>query len=339
MIMNEPNFSSHYSTPSGSAGRLILRPFVKADSAAFHHQINDWEICRRLPEAPFPYPSALADDWVASAIEDHSERTAFEFAVIERATSALIGSAGLRPARRGSTASLGYWIGRAFWGQGYAREAVAALIDWGFTELPISTVTANVAADNVASIAVLRRLGFVETGMGHAKFIGRPGERLVVQQFSLSRETHDRESRKVVAPAAIHEPEGNMLLVAACALVDRDGRILLARRPAGKKLAGLWEFPGGKVMPGELPESALVRELDEELGICVTKSDLAPFVFASHSYSDFHLLMPLFFCRRWSGTPVGREGQALAWVAPERLDEYPMPPADRPLIPMLRDFL
>ena len=130
-----------------------------------------------------------------------------------------------------------------------------------------------------------------------------------------------------------------MLLVAAVALIDATGKILLARRPEGKKMAGMWEFPGGKMEPGETPEAALVRELREELGIEVAAKDLAPFVFASHPYENFHLLMPVFLCRRWKGTAVPREGQALAWVAPDRLVEYPMPPADRPLIPMLRDFL
>lgn len=130
-----------------------------------------------------------------------------------------------------------------------------------------------------------------------------------------------------------------ILLVAAVALIDADGRVLLAQRPEGKSLAGLWEFPGGKVEPGETPEAALIRELREELGIDTWQSCLAPLTFASHSYDSFHLLMPLFACRRWEGTVQGREGQATAWVRPERLRDYPMPPADLPLIPILRDWL
>ncbi len=130
-----------------------------------------------------------------------------------------------------------------------------------------------------------------------------------------------------------------IVLVSAVALIDADGRVLLAQRPEGKSLADLWEFPGGKVDPGETPEAALIRELREELGIETKASCLAPLTFASHSYEDFHLLMPLFACRRWDGIATGREGQTLAWVRPERLRDYPMPPADIPLIPILRDWL
>ena len=130
-----------------------------------------------------------------------------------------------------------------------------------------------------------------------------------------------------------------LLLVAAVALIDVDGRVLLAERPAGKSLAGLWEFPGGKVEPGETPEAALIRELHEELGIETWQSCLAPLSFASHSYDGFHLLMPLFACRKWGGIVTPREGQRLAWVRATDLRNYPMPPADLPLIPILRDWL
>jgi 8-oxo-dGTP diphosphatase len=130
-----------------------------------------------------------------------------------------------------------------------------------------------------------------------------------------------------------------VVLVAACALVDADGRVLIAQRPAGKPMAGLWEFPGGKVDAGERPEDALIRELKEELGIVVKEACLAPLTFASHSYEDFHLLMPLYVCRRWEGTVTPHEGQTLAWVRPNRLKEYPMPPADIPLISHLTTLL
>ncbi|SFT96019.1 (deoxy)nucleoside triphosphate pyrophosphohydrolase [Sedimentitalea nanhaiensis] len=129
------------------------------------------------------------------------------------------------------------------------------------------------------------------------------------------------------------------VLVSAVALIDVDGRVLLAQRPKGKSMAGLWEFPGGKVEPGETPEVALIRELNEELAIDTWASCLAPLTFASHGYDDFHLLMPLFACRKWQGIVRANEGQELAWVRPQDLRSYPMPPADIPLIPILRDWL
>ena len=131
----------------------------------------------------------------------------------------------------------------------------------------------------------------------------------------------------------------NIVFVAACALIDADGRVLIAERPAGRSMAGLWEFPGGKIEPGETPEASLIRELKEELGIFVKQECLAPLTFASHAYPDFHLLMPLYVCRRWEGLVRAQEGQRLAWVRPNRLKDYPMPPADQPLISHLAALL
>src|SRR6202163_1137149 len=130
-----------------------------------------------------------------------------------------------------------------------------------------------------------------------------------------------------------------VILVAACALIDSDGRVLIAQRPQGKSMAGLWEFPGGKVETGERPEQSLIRELKEELGIVVKEDCLAPLTFASHDYTDFHLLMPLYVCRRWEGAVQAKEGQRLKWVRPNRLRDYPMPPADEPLISHLMTLL
>ena len=130
-----------------------------------------------------------------------------------------------------------------------------------------------------------------------------------------------------------------LTLVVACALIDADKRVLIAQRPQGKQLAGLWEFPGGKLEPGERPEATLIRELHEEIGITVSEACLAPLTFASHAYEDFQLLMPLYVCRRWEGEVTAREGQNLAWVRPNKLRDYQMPPADLPLIPHLIDLL
>ncbi|MCB1970206.1 MAG: (deoxy)nucleoside triphosphate pyrophosphohydrolase [Geminicoccaceae bacterium] len=140
-------------------------------------------------------------------------------------------------------------------------------------------------------------------------------------------------------PITAPEPARPLKLVVACALVDGDGRVLVAQRPAGKPMAGLWEFPGGKVHPGETPEESLIRELDEELGISTHESCLAPLTFASHAYADFHLLMPLYVCRKWQGDVEGREGQNVRWVRPVVLYDLPMPEADIPLIPFIVELL
>ena len=134
-------------------------------------------------------------------------------------------------------------------------------------------------------------------------------------------------------------PSKPLVLVAAAAMIDVDGRVLIAKRPQGKQMAGLWEFPGGKVESGETPEACLIRELDEELGVKVTEACLAPFVFTSHAYESFHLLMPLYLCRRWEGVIQAREHEAVAWVRPNKMADYPMPPADAPLVAWLRDLL
>lgn len=142
-----------------------------------------------------------------------------------------------------------------------------------------------------------------------------------------------------MSPSVRNPTPAPLVLVAACALVDVDHRVLLTRRPEGKVMAGLWEFPGGKVAPGETPEACVIRELREELGLDTVESCLAPLTFASHGYEDFHLLMPLFVCRVWHGLPAAREGQALKWARPKDMSDLPMPPADRPLVAFLRDYL
>ncbi len=145
--------------------------------------------------------------------------------------------------------------------------------------------------------------------------------------------------RRLTVIRARRVADKKIVFVVACALVDPDDRILLAQRPAGKSMSGLWEFPGGKVEPGETPEDALIRELKEELGVETREACLAPLTFASHAYDDFHLLMPLYICRRWWGIAQSQEGQALKWVRAENLRDYPMPEADLPLIPALRELL
>jgi len=319
-----------------AAGGVTLRPLRAADAIALHRLINDWDVAKNLARVPFPYPRDLADEWIATTHRLMAEGRAWHLA-IER-DGALVGGIGLTLDAAGATAELGYWVGRPFWRQGAGLSAAMRLSRWALAQLGIHAVTAVALEDNLPSLALLARAGFRQIGPAERPFESR-GRAMPVMQFEMTREALAAEIPAPPAdpPAA---PAGTrILLVAACALIDPDGRVLLARRPEGKPLAGLWEFPGGKVQPGETPEAALIRELAEELGIEVQAPCLAPFAFASHGYEAFHLLMPLFLCRRWDGAVTPREGQALAWVRANRLAEYPMPPADKPLVALLRDIL
>ncbi|GGC62229.1 hypothetical protein GCM10011504_45600 [Siccirubricoccus deserti] len=321
-------------TPLRTA-RLILRPLALEDAAPLHRLVNDWEVAKTLARVPFPYPRELADEWIASTWVQMAEGEAWHLAI--EAAGTLVGCVGLTLDRPGGGqpggppggkgAELGYWVGRPSWGQGLAPEAAGALSRWAIESLGLSTIHASALRDNLRSQAVLRRIGLQPAGEAMQPFLSRGGP-MPVLLF---------RGGKAELQAAV--PPKPVVLVAAVALIDPDGRILLAQRPPGKPMAGLWEFPGGKVDPGETPERALIRELKEELDIDVTEACLGPFTFASHAYEKFHLLMPLYLCRRWGGQVRGMEGQTLAWVRPQKLAEYPMPPADVPLVAMLRDFL
>jgi 8-oxo-dGTP diphosphatase len=330
--------------PTLATERLLLRPVAPGDADNLHRLLNDWEVCRTLQTVPFPYPQQVARDWLASTIIDRREGRAFHLAITgqEEGRELLVGAVGLKLVPKTRRATLGYWIGRRYWGHGVATEAAGRMLRWALANLDLDEVEAMAAADNAASLAVLRRIGFRETGIGREMFLSRGGTH-PVQRFTATRSdipTLVPLTAPIPAPPAAEAPAGlPLLLVAACALVDTETRVLIARRPEGRSMAGLWEFPGGKMEPGESPEAAIIRELREELGIDLSASGLAPFAFASHSYERFHLLMPLFLCRRWKGTPVPREGQTLRWVRADALGEYPMLPADKPLLPMLRDFL
>jgi 8-oxo-dGTP diphosphatase len=319
--------------------RLTLRPLTADDAEALHRLVNDWEVTRTLAEIPYPYPRSLADDWIGSTVAELADGTAYHLAITghEGKQETLVGIVGLRLDRARRSGRLGYWVGKAFWGHGVATEAARRLTSWGFANLPLDLIVAEVTEGNDGSCKVLRRVGFREIGTGVRASLTTRDEHTVTV-FEATRDDIFGRPEAPAADAAVPDAKP-LLLVAACALIDVDGRVLLARRPEGKKMAGLWEFPGGKLNPGETPEAALIRELKEELGIDVAAACLAPFAFASHEYEGFHLLMPLFVCRRWNGTPKPREKQTLAWVRASKLTEYEMPPADKPLIPLLRDFL
>ncbi len=308
-------------------GRLVLRLPRASDAPRIEALASDPEVALKTARIPHPYPPGAADGFLAEAARDMAAGRRLVCAVAEADGDALTGIIELDLDALRREGELRYWIGRPFWRRGYATEAATAALEIGFGALGLGRIVARALAGNAASIRVQEKLGFAlvrrfegecRTGCGATTIVERALDRAQWQA--------GRGGRPVV-------------LVSAVALVDVDGRVLLARRPEGKPMAGLWEFPGGKVQDGETPEAALIRELREELGIDTHASCLAPLTFASHAYDSFHLLMPVFACRKWKGTPTPHEGQTLRWVFPKELKDYPMPPADVPLIPMLRDML
>jgi 8-oxo-dGTP diphosphatase len=311
-----------------ATAELDLRPLVPGDAAAIHALVGEWEVARWTSNIPHPYEPGMAEAWIAENQGECERGEAVVFAIERRADRALVGAIGLMFDAEAPRAEVGYWIGRPYWNHGYATEALNGLLRLAFGRLQLDSVVARAMDENGASMRVQEKAGFALVGDDeiNAPARGRsfPGKRRLMTAADFAA----RES----VPA-------RTVLVVAVALVDADGRVLLARRPEGKPMAGLWEFPGGKVHEGEMPEAALVRELKEELDIDTAASCLAPLTFASHRYDHFHLLMPLYVCRVWQGRPLPREGQELAWVRPARLADYPMPPADIPLIPVLRDLL
>jgi len=306
--------------------RLRLRPLAEKDVAAIVALAGDREVSLHTTTIPHPYGEADARRWLADVAMGIAAGTQWTFALAEPRGDALIGAVGLHLFRDPPRATLGYWLGKPYWGKGLMSEAVARFLRGAFEELGLARIDSSYMPENAASGRVLAKAGFVTTGTAvqHARARARD-----VELVTTSLDAASWRSRHPL----------RTVLVAAVALIDADGRVLIAQRPPGKAMAGLWEFPGGKVQAGETPERALIRELKEELGVDVSESCLGAFTFASHAYAEFHLLMPLYLCRKWQGTPTAHEHTALKWVRADRLADYPMPPADVPLVAMLRDFL
>ena len=305
--------------------RLILSPLVRADLGELAALAGDRAVAERTTAIPHPYHPEDAERWFAARVERAGE---IVFAIRRRADGLMLGCVGLVPPEDDAPMQLGYFLGQLYWGQGYMTEAAGAVVDHVFATLGEPILQSGAFPDNRASLRVLEKLGMTVTGRALRPAPARGGDREVV----LTDITAEDWRRGIGRTKPV-------VLVAAVALIDIDGRVLIAQRPKGKTMAGLWEFPGGKVGAGETPEAALIRELKEELGLDVTANCLAPFTFASHAYDDFHLLMPLYVCRVWDGQARPMEGQILKWARPGDLVGFPMPPADRPLIAMLRDFL
>jgi 8-oxo-dGTP diphosphatase len=302
--------------------RLLLRAPRLEDVDAFTRLLGDEAVVHYTARIPHPFTLEDAREFLSRP----STGDEIVWVITARADGAVLGAIGLDALQVPEGPALGYWLGRPFWGAGIMSEAVARVLRYAFEDMVAAKVRSNAHPDNLASRRVLKKSGFTFTGSGTIDAPSRGGT-MAVENCEIARQ---RWLRDLAVP---------VVLVSAVALVDADGRVLIARRPDGRAMAGLWEFPGGKLQAGETPEAALVRELREELGIDTTQSCLAPIAFASHAYADFHLIMPLYVCRVWKGAITAREGQELAWVRPARLAGYPMPPADQPLVAQLRDLL
>ena len=312
------------------------------DAAALHRLVNDWEVAKTLARVPFPYPRELADEWIVSTWAQIAAGEAWHLAMAG-ADDALLGCAGLTLNRRTGRAELGYWVGRRHWGKGLGPEAAGRLARWALDELGVEAVDASVLRDNARSVAMLRRLGIPRCGRGDgalpvarrgadagAAVRSRPGGSARRRHRRRGRAGTGRRRRTAATSSCWWWPAPWWTGTGACCW------------PAARKASrwpGSGSSPAARSIPSETPEAALIRELGEELGIGVEASCLAPFTFASHPHPEGHLLMPLFLCRKWEGAVRAREGQALAWVRPQRLRDYAMPPADKPLVAMLRDFL
>jgi len=307
--------------------RLLLQPVAPEHVAAIAALANDAAVSQHTARLPHPYTAADAQRFVEESAALAAAGRSCALAIERRGDRKVLGVVALDRAEGATSAELGYWIGRPYWGDGLATEAARALLAHGFDDLGLTEVTATVSPDNPASARVLEKLGFRATGPTTCTAPARSGGEMAATGYAVDAATFADATRR------------RLVLVSAVALLDADNRVLLQKRPEGKAMAGLWEFPGGKVNEGESPERALIRELHEELGIDVREGCLAPLAFASHGYETFHLLMPLYVCRQWKGRPTPREGQELAWVAGNKLRQYEMPPADIPLIPLLQEWL
>ena len=306
--------------------RLALRDLRQADIPALVRHAGDRGVAEMTARIPHPYTQADADAFLHLAEEAQASGRELVRAIATRESDCLIGAISLRLDSAANTGILGYWLARSEWARGYMTEAGERILRYGFEELGLSAVRASARPDNPASLRVLEKLGMAADGAGQEDGPARGGP-------------FDVEFRAIARARWFAGHALPVMLVSAVALIDSDNRVLLSRRPSGKPMAGLWEFPGGKVVPGETPEAALIRELREELAIDTATSCLAPLAFASHRYADFHLLMPLFVCRVWRGTPRPAEGQELAWIRAKHLRDYDMPPADIGLVASLRELL
>ncbi len=291
--------------------RLLLRPFLDSDSQSMAELLNDIRVSERLRRVPFPYSLKDAHEFISLADNKFQQGQGLCLAIVDRKTNAFMGSCSLEE-------ELGVWLGHKHWGRGFGSEAIQALVHFGFSALSLPNIDLSALEHNTASRQIFENLGFQETGT-KATVNNVTHTTEIAVTYNLTREEYFAALLAKVVP---------VVWVVAAALIDKKGNLLLAQRPEGKTMAGVWELPGGKIEEGETPEKALVRELEEELGICVKEQDFEAMTFASYHYHSFHLVMPLFLCRNWNGAAEGREGQALRWITYKDLPGIPTPSAD-----------
>lgn len=272
---------------------------------------NDVRVAETLKRLPHPYGLEDAHAFITYAREGIQKSSYACLAVIRRTDQTFMGVVGLE-------AELGYWLGHAFWGQGYGKEAMKALVHFAFFALEQKELKARVLTTNKASLRILEGLGFQQTGQGECVSRAYEGKKPAFL-FALSRRDFLEHYNAFPRP---------IVWVVAAALLNDKGELLMAERPGDANMPEVWELPGGKMEPGETPEQALIRELKEELFIEVKEEDLEPFSFVSYRYDLFHLVMPIYVCRKWEGTPHGAEGQRVEWSTYTDLARMPLPPAD-----------
>ncbi|EKE09569.1 MAG: NTP pyrophosphohydrolase [uncultured bacterium] len=291
--------------------RLTLRPLQESDAEILTQLANNQRIAERLCRLPYPYLLKDGQDFIGYAQRSLKEGKFVILAIVRRSDQQFMGVISLEK-------ELGYWLGEPYWAQGYGTEAMRAFIHFCFHVLKQKELIASALVSNTASRRIFEKLGFKETGHKKISSIAWTGTRQSMG-YALSR--HDFISQ-------YHAIERPLVWVVAAVLINKKGEMLISERPQGKSLPGVWELPGGKMEIGETPEKSLIRELQEELGIHVYEEDLEPLTFASYRYDTFHMIMPLYLCQKWKGTPYGAEGQALAWVTYTDLAATPLPAAD-----------
>lgn len=307
------------------SAHLLYRRLGKEDAEALSRLGSEWEVVKYTSRMPHPLHATTATYWIETAGDALAAGTVFTFGVFTKQSQQLIGTASVAMSPAYDEAELGYWLGVDLWGQGLGTEIAHRLVSFALADLQVSSVWGGVHPDNAASIRVLEKAGLRQTGQAPMMFSAQGGfHDALIYRLDRTKWAHDPKLRKTYGLPVV--------LVGAAALMDGDDCVLMAARPEGKSMAGLWEFPGGKVEPGESPAAAAAREFEEELGITIPVKALLPFDIASHHYETFHLLMPTFICRQWHGAPIAKEGQKFDWIPARDLGSLEVPPADIPLI-------